>query len=319
MGGPLGDSPAMGTGPSHGAQTDVGTPPTPELPGEPPVPVPVLTDPFLGTFLTAPEEPFGTPGHPLTPATAPGNPLCDTPFLLPATPPQSSPTYCPVGASRPLSAPSPTPRCPPRPPLSLPPHYPPQNLFLSPPQSSLSQCSPNPSLPLAPQSSPSLNVPSLSPSAAPQRSPPAGTPHADRSRSPPFPAHLGAGCAASGRPWRRPGGGPGCRWPSPPPPSSPRSNEGEAAGGLTAPAPPRPGPPAPAPARRAACALHRRQHSAASLSSAPRGVSGVFNPSRAGADCGRGRGGAAERLRWARCGSGVRRAARRAEGPRGPR
>lgn len=225
-----------------------------------------------------------------------------------------------VPPPRPLSAPSPTPRCPPRPHLSLPPHYPPQNLLLSPPQSSLSQCFPNLSLPFAPQSSPSLNVPSLSPSAAPQRSPPAG----DTARRPlPLlavpPAHLGAGCAASGRPWRRPGGGPGCRWPSPPPPSSPRSNEGEAAGGLTAPAPPRTGPPAPAPALRAARALHRRQYSAASLSSALRGVSGVFNPSRAGADCGRGRGGAAERLRWGRCGSGVRRAARRAEGPRGPR
>lgn len=271
---------------------------------------------MLGTPSPAPHRLF--PGNtpfptaPPSPATAPKTPLCDTLFLIPSMPPLPSPPSCPAGVSPPLGAPSapPCPSHPQSPPCPhRPPKLPPQG---APPQPSLPQCSPNPSRPRRchpPLAVPlSLNVPSAPlqhlrplalaapPSAPiPQRSPHGGHRAPAAPRRPP--AHRGAGCAVPGRPWRRPGGARGCRWPSPPPPSSPRSNEGEAAGALPVPVPALPVPAPPALALRAARSLQRPHRAAAPLPSAPRGVSGVFDPRRAAAECGRGRGGAVRRLR----------------------
>lgn len=212
----LGDSQTMGTNSSHGAQTHVGAPPTPQLSGDPRVPAPVLTDPSLGTFLTAPtvtapEEPFGTPGHPLTPATAPRNPPCDTPSLrtLSVAP---APSVSP-----------PHPQCPPQHPqrlLTVPsrthssacPSHPSPRTLSAPPTPHCPLAAPLPSM--SPQRPSGISVPrpSLPPAPPPLSAPlTRGTPHASRSRSPPSPRsprggvrRVGPALAAAGRRLRLP-------------------------------------------------------------------------------------------------------------------
>lgn len=251
---PLGDSQAMGTNRSR-RDTFHST-------AAPGISCPSLGPhrPFPGNFSEPPR-----PHHPRSPS---GHP--------------DTPNPCPTNRKSSLGSPVPhhlntTPTLAPCPHLSVPPHRPPKTnsaVGPIPRQSSLPQCSPSLQCPLAVPMPVSAPFPSVSPpvslSLTPDCPHPPVLPSRGGHRTPAAPAprrplaHRGAGCAASGRPWRRPGGGRGCRWLALPPPSSPRSNEGEAAGGLTAPAPPtppRPRPPrcpraSPPPTHRCLLLLH---------------------------------------------------------------